>query len=139
MAHRLAEVPVLAPSEWLSLSADGLNIVGQLGLLAATAKWPARPSTGNTLRGIDFYPWRDFIRALIQGAVMFSRVHGYVPSLASPTSFNEHIFVRKFFAPLPMPSLADKLAAKSHVKARLGDQFLPTAAWVGNDIGGLVA
>ena len=38
------------------------------------------------------------------------------PRLAFPTSFNEHLFARKFFAPLPMPSLADKLAAKDHVK-----------------------
>ena len=65
--------------------------------------------------------------------------NGYVPPLASPTSFNEHIFVRKFFAPLPMPSLADKLAAKDYVKARVGDEFLPAVVWVGDDVDGLFA
>ena len=55
----------------------------------------------------------------------FKAENGYVPPLASPTSFNEHIFARKFFAPLPMPSLADKLAAKDYVKARLGDDVSP--------------
>ena len=51
-------------------------------------------------------------------------------------SFNEHLFARKFFAPLPLPSLADKLAAKDHVKARLGDDFVPAVVWVGDDLGG---
>ena len=114
-------------------------MVGQLGVLAATGKWPLRPSVGNTMRGVDFYPWKDFVRALIQGAAMFKRTHGYLPLLAVPKSFNEHIFVRKFFAPLPMPSLADKLVAKDYVKARLGGEFLPTVAWVGDDVGGLLA
>jgi hypothetical protein len=113
-------------------------MVGQLGGLAASGKWP-QPSVANAMRGVDFYPWKDFIRALIQGAAMFKRTHGYLPLLASPSTFNEHIFVRKFFAPLPMPSLADKLAAKDYVKARLGGEFLPAVAWVGEDIGGLVA
>ena len=70
---------------------------------------------------------------------MFKINNGYVPHLASPTSFNEHIFVRKFFAALPMPSLADKLAAKDYVKALLGDEFLPTVVWVGDDVEGLIA
>ena len=36
-----------------------------------------------------------------------------------------------------MPSLADKLAAKDYVKARLGDECLPEVAWVGDDVGEL--
>jgi hypothetical protein len=44
-----------------------------------------------------------------------------------------------FLAPLPLPSLADKLAAKDHVKARLGDEFLPCVVWVGDHIDSLVA
>jgi hypothetical protein len=70
---------------------------------------------------------------------MFKRVHGYLPSLAFPTTFNEHIFVRKFFAPMPLPSLADKLAAKDHVKERVGEEFLPAVTWVGEDVGTLLA
>ena len=91
------------------------------------------------MRGVDFYPWKDFVRALVQGAATFKRTHGYLPPLAVPKSFNEHIFVRKFFAPMPMPSLADKLAAKDYVRARLGEEFLPAVAWVGEDVGSLAA
>ena len=131
------------PRWWLSRMAlvgqSAPWMVGQLAVMAATGKWPPRPSAANAVRGVDFYPWHDFVRALVQGAAMFKRIHGYLPPLASPKSFNEHIFVRKFFAPQPMPSLADKLAAKEHVKTRLGDEFLPALAWVGDDIGELVA
>jgi hypothetical protein len=115
------------------------DIVGQLGLTVVTGKWWPPPSAEDTMRGVDFYPWKDLIRTLIRSALLFKRCQGYVPSLVSPTSFNEHIFARKVFAPLPMPSLADKLAAKDHVKARLGDEFLPSVVWVGDDVGGLVA
>jgi hypothetical protein len=105
----------------------------------AAGKWSPPPAAENTMRGVDFYPWKDFTYVLIRCAAEFKRSQGYVPSLFSPASFNEHIFARKFFAPLPMPSLADKLAAKDHVKARLGDAFLPSVVWVGDAFGGLIA
>jgi TupA-like ATPgrasp len=111
--------------------------MGQLLLLAVTGKWPQHRAGGNAMRGIDFYPWQDLVRALVRAAKLFKLENGYLPPLASPTSFNEHILFRKFFAPLPMPSLADKLTAKDYVKARLSDKFLPTVAWVGDDVGGL--
>ena len=126
------------PTRWSSLAVAS-NIVGQLGLLVAKGKWPLRPRTENTLRGVDFYPWKDFLRALIHGAHMFKAENGYLPRLTTPATFNEHLFVRKFFAPLPMPSLADKLAAKEHVRTRVGDEFLPAVVWVGDDVGGLFA
>jgi hypothetical protein len=121
---------------WLTVA---WHVVGQLGLLAVTGKWPLQPSAANTMRGVDFYPRKDFLHALIRGAYMFRSENGFLPSLTSPTSFNERIFARKYFAPLLMPSLADKLAAKNYVRARLGDEFVPAVAWVGDDIGELVA
>ena len=123
----------------LSSLAVAANIVGQLGLLAIAGKWPLRTPPENTMRGVDFYPWKDFLRALIHGAHMFKAENSCLPRLAYPTSFNEHLFVRKFFAPLPMPSLADKLAAKDHVNALLGDEVLPTVAWVGENVDELFA
>ena len=126
------------PPRWSSL-ALALNIIGQLGLLAVTGKWPRQTSSKGTMRGVDFYPWKDFLFAFIRAAKYFKADNGYVPVLASPTTFNEHILMRKFFAPLPMPSLADKLAAKDYVKERVGEEFLPSVAWVGDDIGGLFA
>jgi hypothetical protein len=116
---------------WLAVA---LNMVGQLGLMGVAGKWPARQPPANTLRGIDIYPWKDFIRAVVQGAYGFKVENGYLPRLVHPTTFNEHLFVRKFFAPLPVPSLADKLAAKEHVKQRVGLEVLPNVSWVGEDI-----
>lgn len=86
------------------------------------------------MRGIDFYPWKDFIRALIRSAHTFKAENGYLPSLVSPASFNEHIFARRFFAEIPFPSLADKLTAKDYVRVRLGDEFLPVVTWVGDNV-----
>lgn len=110
------------------------NIVAQIGSLIGTEKWPLDPPSANTMRGIDFYPTADFVRALVLCAQGFKAAHGYLPLLASPTSFNEHIFARKFLSPLPMPSLADKLLAQEHVRARLGADLLPTVVWVGEDV-----
>jgi hypothetical protein len=119
--------------KWSSSFGVAANILGQLARIAATGKWPP-PCAEDTKRGIDFYSWKEFVPILIKSAVKFNATHGYVPRLASPTNFSEHIFVRKFFAPLPMPSLADKLTAQDYVKARLGDDFLPKVAWVGDEI-----
>lgn len=131
--YDLFAAALAGPKRWSSL-AIASNMVGQLGLLFVAGKWPLRCPSANTMRGIDFYPWKDFILALIRSARIFRAENGYLPSLASPTSFNEHIFARRFFAELPLPSLADKLAAKDYVRARLGDEFLPVVAWVGDNV-----
>jgi TupA-like ATPgrasp len=114
------------------------QIVAQLGTLVATGKW-LRPRLPGTMRGIDFYPARDFIAALAVSAQLFKNAHGVLPSLAAPTTFNEHLFLYKFFAPLPLPSLADKLAARAYVQARVGGDILPELVWVGDRIGPLFA
>jgi hypothetical protein len=49
----------------------------------------------------------------------------------------EHLFVRKFFAPLPMPSLADKLTVREYVRARLGEEVLTPVVWVGDAVSDL--
>src|SRR5262249_39625633 len=71
-------------------------------------------------------------------AQAFKNRHGYVPNLAVPDTFSEHIFVRKFFAPLPMPSLANKLAAYEYVKARIGGEILPSVVWIGDNFSELL-
>ena len=109
------------------------NIARQLEPLIAQEKWPPNNSPANTMRGIDFYTKEDFVFATKWAAAIFKARLGYVPNLASPMTFNERIFARKFFAPLPMPSLADKLAAYDYVKARLGDEYIPRIVWVGDD------
>ncbi len=54
-------------------------------------------------------------------------------------SFNEHIFTRKFFASLPLPSLADKLGVRDYVPARLGEGVLSSVVWVGDSVNELFA
>lgn len=108
------------------------NIMAQLGQLVVTGKCRLNRSAGNQMRGIDFYPTTDFLAALMKSAYAFKMTHGYLPKLAAPSSFTEHLFVRKFFAPLPMPSLADKLTAREYVRTRLGDDVLTPVVWIGN-------
>jgi hypothetical protein len=38
-----------------------------------------------------------------------------------------------------MPSLGDKLAAKEYARSRLGDEFLPAVAWIGDNVDELFA
>ena len=64
------------------------------GVAGYHRKMAAADTSENTMRGVDFYPWKDFLRALIHGAHMFKAENGYLPRLASPTSFNEHICSR---------------------------------------------
>src|SRR5437588_7759876 len=110
----------------------------QLGSLMANGRWPSRPPA-NTLTGIDFYSARDLVSAVTVAAQQFKDSHGYLPRLEAPHTFSEHLFLRKFFAPFPMPSLANKLAAYDYVRARLGKEFLPSVVWVGEDVGELRA
>lgn len=126
------------PTRWSSLMVAS-HIAVQLALLTAAGRWAKRRSGGTAMRGVDFYPWRDLLRALVHGAELFKAENGYLPPLAFPVSFNEHIFFRKFFAPLPFPTLADKLAAKDYVRARVGDEVLPFVGWTGVDVGSLFA
>ncbi len=116
-----------------------LHMVGQLAPLMVSNKWVLGPPPANMMRGVDFYNATDLISALVYSAQRFKNTHGYLPHLASPTSFNEHIFARKFFAPFPMPSLADKLYARNRVRNRLGDDALTPVVWIGNRIEDLYA
>ena len=110
------------------------NIVGQLSPLVVSQKWVLGRPPANLMRGVDFYNATDLLSALVYSAQRFKNTHGYLPQLASPTSFNEHIFARKFFAPLPMPSLSDKLGVRKYVRDRLGDDALTPVVWTGDQI-----
>ena len=111
-----------------------LNIVEQLAHLIISNKWVLGRPPANMMRGVDFYSATDLVSALAFSAQRFKNTHGYLPHLASPTSFNEHIFARKFFAALPMPSLGDKLGVREYVRERLGEDALTPVAWTGDNI-----
>jgi hypothetical protein len=115
------------------------NIVSQLGSMLVSGQWSLERPPSDRMRGVDFYTATEFISALLIAAQMFRNAHGYMPNLVSPSSFSERLFVRKFFAALPMPSLADKLVSRDYVKARLGDGILPSIVWIGNNVNELLA
>ena len=115
-------------TRWSSL-AVALNMVSKLAMTFLLGRWSRASVPPGMMRGIDFYPLQDLIYAVIHGAHRFKAENGYLPPLASPTTFNEHIFVRKYFGPLPMPSLADKLIAKTFAAARAGDEIIPAVVW----------
>jgi hypothetical protein len=85
------------------------------------------------MRGVDFYTASQFLHVLVASAQLFRDRHGYLPRLQTQASFNEHIFARKFFAALPIPSLADKLLAREYAMARIGDELITPIAWVGDE------
>jgi hypothetical protein len=115
------------------------DLVAQVRAMVAAGRWPRdRPPQGH-MRGVDFYNTNDLLAAIIVGAQMFKDAHGYIPPLAAPVTYSERLYTRKYFAPLPLPSLADKLEGQAYVRARLGDAFLPSVVWVGDSIDDLCA
>jgi hypothetical protein len=110
------------------------NVIGQIGAVIATNRWVLAPPPANTMRGVDFYNATDFLSALLRSAVLFREAHGHLPQFASPTIFNEHIVARKFFAPLPLPSLGDKLGVRDYVRQRLGEEALIPVVWIGERV-----
>jgi len=110
------------------------NLIDQVKATVASGRWPRQPPPAGHMRGIDFYNPNDLLVAIVVGAQLFKDSHGYIPPLANPVSYSERIYTRKYFAPLPLPSLADKLEAQAYVRARLGEAFLPSVAWVGNSV-----
>jgi hypothetical protein len=107
----------------------GDSLVSQVNAMVAAGRWPRDPPPAGHMRGIDFYNQTDLMVALIVGAQIFKDSQGYIPPLAAPVTYTERLFARKFFAPLPMPSLADKLEGQAYVRARMGEAFVPSVVW----------
>ncbi|HXQ10285.1 MAG TPA: ATP-grasp fold amidoligase family protein [Caulobacteraceae bacterium] len=115
------------------------SLVDQIRSMVAAGRWPRERPPDGYMRGVDFYNPNDLVSAIIVGAQIFKNAHGYIPPLSTPKSFSERLYARKYFAPLPMPSLADKLEAQAYVRSRLGDAFLPSVVWVGDSVDELCA
>jgi hypothetical protein len=75
------------PTRWSSL-AIAVNMLGKVMLLILSGRWPFGPAPKDMMRGIDFYPWKDLMHAIIIGARGFKAENGYLPSLLSPVTFN---------------------------------------------------
>ncbi len=92
------------------------------------------PQASAGKRGIDFYCYSDFVRALVIGAEMFRESVGALPDIVRPQSFNEHIFYRKFFAVHPLPSLSNKLYARDYIARKVGGTLLAEVPWAGKSV-----
>ncbi|MDJ1006842.1 MAG: ATP-grasp fold amidoligase family protein [Paracoccaceae bacterium] len=73
------------------------------------------PTPRGTLRGIDVLPPGVVQQKLSRAAKIVYHQRGRVPDLAAPATFFEKLALAKFFAPVPMPSPADKLGVGHHI------------------------
>ncbi|TCL01391.1 teichuronopeptide biosynthesis TupA-like protein [Shimia isoporae] len=70
----------------------------------------ANPAPRGTLRGIDVLGTPTVTQKISRALQVFAAARNEVPDLTNPSTFFEKLTVSKFFAPVPMPSPADKLA-----------------------------
>jgi hypothetical protein len=91
-----------------------------------------RPPAG-TARGIDFYRASRLVPVLAEAVARYELAHGRLPNLAHPSSMMEKLLWAKFFAPVPMPSPADKLGLARYIPPshRAGVE-LAERVWVGD-------
>lgn len=73
----------------------------------------ASPAPAGTLRGIDVMPWRLVRQKMSRATIMHHGARKKLPDFVNPKTFYEKLVVSKFFAPIPMPSPADKLGLAS--------------------------
>lgn len=71
------------------------------------------PAPAGTLRGIDVMPWRLVRQKMSRATIVHHGGRKRLPDFEQPKSFYEKLVVSKFFAPIPMPSPADKLGLAS--------------------------
>lgn len=79
------------------------------------------PAPIGTLRGIDVLPTPRVTQKLSRAIQTIATARGAPPDLLNPRSFFEKLTMSKFFAPVPMPSAADKLAVGQYIPAELRD------------------
>ena len=94
----------------------------------------AEPAPIGTLRGIDVLPTPRVTQKLSRAAQTVMTVRDAVPDFLAPQSFFEKLTIAKFFAPVPMPSPADKLAVGQFIPDHLRDivKVIPPV-WSGRD------
>jgi len=93
----------------------------------------AEPAPAGTLRGIDVLPSSLVRQKLSRAAQIFSGARGRLPNFVTPTSFYEKLAIAKFFAPIPMPSAADKLGCGTYIaEEHKKDVSTIPPVWSGN-------
>jgi hypothetical protein len=81
------------------------------------------------------FPLAEPRRVPLRLSLMHLWRNGHIPDLADPTTFNELVQARKLNDRDPILSLlADKVAVKAHVAARLGDEWVIPTLWHGTEL-----
>lgn len=94
----------------------------------------ARPAPAGTLRGIDVLPTSTVQQKLSRAAQIMFTSRGELPNYEAPSTFYEKLVLSKFFAPIPMPSPADKLGCGEFIPEEFSEvaQTIPPV-WVGHE------
>ncbi|MBI4693433.1 MAG: hypothetical protein HY749_05370 [Gammaproteobacteria bacterium] len=98
-------------------------------LIERAAAARARPPAPGTQRGVDFYAAPALREVVAHSLRRFKRVHGRVPALDGPERLTDKLYLAKFFMPIEVPTLADKLRVGAAIPAALAAAArpLPTA------------
>jgi hypothetical protein len=67
------------------------------------------PAPKGTLRGIDVLEFGNVIQKMARAVRIVADTRGRLPDFCDPQTWFEKLVISKFFAPIPMPSPADKL------------------------------
>ena len=93
----------------------------------------AEPPPPGTLRGIDVLPAADIVHKLARALQIALSTRGRYLNYTAPQTYFEKLVLSKFFAPVPMPSPADKIACAEYIPEDLRDvaSTIPPV-WTGN-------
>lgn len=83
------------------------------------------PAPHGTLRGIDVMPRNVFTQKLSRAAKIYYGGYRQIPDFLAPQGFYEKLCLAKVFAPIPMPSPADKLSVERYIPNRLKTRVKP--------------
>lgn len=113
------------------MSVSALFKVGTRTLLRPTYL-PGQWSYARLLKSRVKLMYRALVGSKLYERLEFRRHLGYWPNLDTPQTFNERICARKFRSFPEAPMLADKLAVREYVSARVGRSVLSRLYYGGN-------
>lgn len=102
---------------------SSLNEIFDRGLFNANI-----PAPRGSLRGIDVLDVNVVRQKLSRAAIIANKAYGTVADFARPKGYFEKLAVTKFFAPIPMPSPADKLGVSRFIPEHLQSEIKPVPA-----------
>jgi hypothetical protein len=93
------------------------EVLTQLGIVLA------RPTSSPLLKkfpkgykhGIDFYSMSALAEVMTNAMRLFKKAHGIYPNIYDPQGFNQKIFYRKFFEPLLIGKVGNKLETANFI------------------------